>query len=80
MSCKGKTGRALARCMKAYQQKSLAMFPNFNKDKDTVSVNARSNNTKGIALSLRKKPKGKANQITQTSTGQYKNYNLRIKN
>ena len=79
MSCKGKTGRALARCMKAYQQKSLAMFPNFNKDKDTVSVNARSNNTKGIALSLRNKPKGKANQIAKDSSGSYRNYNLRSK-
>ena len=55
------------------------MFPTFNKKTDTVSVNARSNNTSGIALSLRNKPKGKANQITKNSSGQYRNYNLRSK-
>ena len=79
MSCQGKKGRALERCMKAYQRKSLAMFPTFNKKTDTVSVNARSNNTKGIALSLRNKPKGKANQIAKDSSGSYRNYNLRSK-
>ena len=36
MSCKGKTGKALERCMKSYVKSSKRKFPTFNKKKDTV--------------------------------------------
>jgi hypothetical protein len=45
MSCKGLSGRKLKKCMKAYVKQSKSYFPTFNQKTDTVSVNARSNNT-----------------------------------
>ena len=79
MSCKGLSGRKLKKCMKAYVKQSKSYFPTFNQKTDTVSVNARSNYTKGISLSFERKPKGKGNKITKDSSGLYRNYNLRSK-
>lgn len=36
MSCKGKTGKALKKCMKLYVKSSKRKFPTFNQKKDTV--------------------------------------------
>lgn len=36
MSCKGLSGSAYTKCMKAYVAKSKSQFPTFNQTKDTV--------------------------------------------
>jgi len=79
MSCQGKKGEALKKCLENYRKESKKYFPNFNQKTDTVvsgsSVN--SNMSKKISASRGRRATGKGNYgspsvlLKDNSTGNY---------
>ena len=68
MSCKGKKGSALRKCMKKYEKKATSIFPNFNKETDTLINPISSNSASGISMIKRYTKDPKKRKIIDTAT------------
>lgn len=67
MSCEGLKGSALRKCMKKYEKKATSIFPNFNKETDTLINPYSSNSATGINMIRRYSKDPKKRNIIDTA-------------
>ena len=67
MDCKGLKGSALRKCMKKYEKKATSIFPNFNKETDTIYNPYSSNSATGISMIKRYSKDPKKRKMIDTS-------------